>query len=291
MLSQEALKAIEHMKKSKRLRNIKSLDEMRERQRNNRIIILPEDCVKKEYTVGPVEVEKISLPGSDAESALVYIHGGGFRNGFASNGYWITTEIARLTGQTVYAMNYRLAPEFTYPAALDDCTTVWRDMLEKRGIKAEKSAFLGTSAGATLALSSALWCRDHSIPLPSSIIANSPFVANGIIPTEYEIEEDVILDYPERENEYFVTASDDDPYAYPLLGDYRGFPPTALYCAEKEILHQHSLLLERRLKEQGVEHTFTDDRELWHAFLNSPVPENVKYAEEIASFILKNIKQ
>lgn len=290
MLSAEALKAIKYMKESKELRKIKTLEEMRERQKKNRTIALPDDAVKEIYTVGPVEVEKISLCGSDSQSALVYIHGGGFKNGFASNGYWISTQIARITGQTVYAMNYRLAPEFTYPTATDDCVAVWKDMIENRGIKAGKSAFLGTSAGGTLALSVALWCRDHSIPLPSSIIANSPFVRNGIVPTQYEIDEDVILNYPESPSEYYQTASDDDPYAYPLLGNYTGFPPVAIFVAEKEILHQHSILLDRRLTEQNVEHTFTDDKELWHAFLNSPVPENVKYAEEIATFIMKNMK-
>lgn len=291
MLSKEALKAISYMKESKELRKTRTLEEMRERQRKNRTITLPEDAVKEIYSVGPVEVEKISLPCSDPQSALVYIHGGGFKNGFASNGYWISTQIARLTGQTVYAMNYRLAPEFTYPTALNDCTAVWKDMLENRGVKAGESSWIGTSAGGTLALAAALWCRDHSIPLPSSLIANSPFVAAGIIPTEYEIEEDVILNYPENPAEYFSTATESDPYAYPLLGNYREFPPIALYCAEKEILHQHSVLLEKRLTEQGVEHTFTDDRQLWHAFLNSPVPENVKYAEEIAAFIIRNMKK
>ena len=124
MLSSEALRVIEYMKESKELRKTKTVEEMRERQKKNRIIALPEDAVKEIYTVGPVEVEKISLPSSDPESAFVYIHGGGFRNGFASNGYWISTEIARITGQTVYAMNYRLAPEFTYPTATDDLSLI-----------------------------------------------------------------------------------------------------------------------------------------------------------------------
>lgn len=288
MLSIEAEKAIAHMKEMKRLRGISSLEEMRERQRNNPKK-LPPDAEKTVLYFRGVKVEKISLPSSDEKSALIYIHGGGFQNGFASNGYWLMSSLMRLTGQTVYAINYRLSPEYKYPAAFMDCVTVWKELLSA-GIESGKSAMIGTSAGGSLVLSSSLYLRDHGYHLPSSLIVNSPFVGMNIVPTEKEIEEDVILDYTGKESSYFDTADDDDPYAYPILGEYFLFPPIAIYVAKKEILYSHSVLLDKKLEEEKIEHKFIVDNDLWHAWLNFPVPENEKYIKEIAAFIKINMK-
>ncbi len=290
MLSREAQRVAENIRKAKEWRKTLSIEEQRELQKKSRTMPLPDDAVRKFFTVNQVEVETVTLPSSQKDSALVFIHGGGFKSGSSAVGRWITAQIARQTGQTVYSINYRLAPEFTYPTATIDCVSVWSYLLDN-GIKPEKSSIMGTSAGGTIAISLALWCRDHSIPLPSSLILNSPDIAKSIKPTEYEIKEDIMLNYDENEeNPYFSTAEDDDCYAFPILANFTGFPPVALYAAEKEILHQHSVILEKLLTRDEVEHTFTDDKELWHAFLNSPVPENVKYSEEIAAFIMKNKK-
>lgn len=288
MLSNEAVATIEHMKEMKKLRGILTLEEMRKIQKNNPKK-LPDDAEKRVLTIKGVEVEKITLPTSKEESALIYIHGGGFKNGFASNGYWLTTALARLTCQTIYAINYRLSPEYKYPAAFMDCADVWKELL-RSGIASNKSAMIGTSAGGSLVLSSSLYLRDHGYPLPSSLIVNSPFVGKNIIPTREEIEEDVILDYTGKESSYFDTADDDDPYAYPILGSYFLFPPLQIYVATKEILHSHSILLDKKLEEDRVEHELIIDDELWHAWLNSPVPENGKYIKHVALFIKRNMK-
>lgn len=289
-MSPEAQKAVEAIRKTKEMRRTLSVEEQRTLQKKSRTMPLPDDAVQQFITLEGVEVEKVILPSSKDDSALVFIHGGGFRIGSSAVGRWITTEIARKTGQTVYSINYRLAPEYRYPTATMDCTAVWKYLLE-HGVKAEKSTMMGTSAGGTIVLSLALWCRDHSIALPSSLIVNSPGIARFIKPTEYEIDNDIMLIYDENEkNPYFSTADDDDCYAFPIHGSFTGFPPVAIYCAEKEILHQHSVILNELLKRDGVEHTYTEDRELWHAFLNNPIPENEIYAGEIASFIMKHIK-
>ncbi len=291
MLSPKAQKTIEEIKRTKEQRRTLSVEKQRELQKISRTMPLPDDAKQQFLTLDGVEVEKVTLPSSKDDSALVFIHGGGFTIGSSAVGRWITTQITRRTGQTVYSINYRLAPEYTYPTATFDCVMVWKYLLE-HGVRAEKSTMMGTSAGGTIVLSLALWCRDHDTALPSSLILNSPGIARFIKPTEEEIAEDIMLTYDENEeNPYFSTADDGDCYAFPICASYTGFPPVAVYCAEKEILHRHSVILDSLLTRDGVEHTYTEDGELWHAFLNNPIPENEIYAAEIASFIKKNIKQ
>lgn len=288
MLSQEASAAIERMKTAKALRAVSTLDEMRRRQKESPMARLPEDAKKEIFDVKGVEVERISFPSSRPDSALLYIHGGGFRNGWASNGYHLGSEICRRTGQTLYALNYRLAPEFTYPTAMFDCVNTWKWMM-RNGVDPKRSSFIGTSAGGTLVLSTSLWCRDHGIPLPMALFVSSPYMGEGFVPTKEEIDEDVILDYsPEKKNPYFSTADYDDPYAYPKFARFKAFPFVGVYSAKKEILYSHSVELKKLLERDGVEHSYNIDPELWHAHLNAPVPENDKYIKEISDRIIKS---
>ena len=290
MLGEKALEMEKRLRFIKEKRKHSSLSEMREFQKN-RAITLPPDAKKEVFNVADVEVEKITLPNSKEESALIYIHGGGFRNGFASNGYWLCMEIAKVTGQTIYGINYRLAPEYTYPVAFMDSLSVWRSLM-RNGVKPELSTFIGTSAGATIALSVSLYARDHGIPLPSSIVLSSPYVGRGIIPTEHEIENDAILDWNgEEDNPYFSTADYDDPYAYPILGDYFLFPKIKLFASEKEILKGHSDKLAEVFERDKVDYSYSVDKDLWHAFLNADVPENMKYVEETIGFIISSFSE
>ena len=109
----------------------------------------------------------------------------------------------------------------------------------------------------------------------------------GMEPTEYEKESDVILDYrPEVKNEYFSALGSDDPERYPVLGDYFGFPFATLFASEKEKLKSHSDRLDQILTRDNIPHSYMVDKELWHALLNSDVPEKEKYV----AVAIKNIK-
>ena len=254
MLGEIGQKYEERLREIKKLRSKSTLEEMRENQKK-RASKLPEDAEKTLLNIKGVETEKITFPNSRSSSALVYIHGGGFKNGYASNGYWLCTQIARNLGMTIYGINYSLAPEDTYPAAFMDCVKVWRKLLEW-GVDPGESSIIGTSAGGTIALSLSLWCRDHGIYLPSSLILSSPYIGEGIEPTHYQIDNDAILDYR--------TAS------------------------EKEILKNHSDKLDEILNRDGILHSYFIDKDLWHAFLNSNVPENEKYVAKVIEIIKEN---
>ena len=287
MLGEIGQKYEERLREIQKLRSKSTLEEMRENQKK-RASKLPEDAEKTLLNIKGVETEKITFPNSRSSSALVYIHGGGFKNGYASNGYWLCTQIARNLGMTIYGINYSLAPEDTYPAAFMDCVKVWRKLLEW-GVDPGESSIIGTSAGGTIALSLSLWCRDHGIYLPSSLILSSPYIGEGIEPTQYQIDNDAILDYRTGEKyEYYITADCDDPYAYPVLGDYFGFPFVALFASEKEILKNHSDKLDEILNRDGILHSYFIDKDLWHAFLNSNVPENEKYVAKVIEIIKEN---
>ena len=108
------------------------------------------------------------------DKAILYFHGGGFRLGSVASHRDLIAQIAVASGCRVLAINYRLAPEHRFPAALDDALAAYGWMLD-RGLKPENIAFAGDSAGGNLVLSAMLALRERGLPLPVAAVLMSPW--------------------------------------------------------------------------------------------------------------------
>lgn len=176
---------------------------------------------------GCLEVERITLHNDTATKALICVCSGGEDDGSAAE------EIASRTAQTIFKVSCCLSPGVVYPTPFMDLVKVWKSLM-RGGVDYRKSTMIGKKTGASLILSLTQWCRDHGIPLPSSLVLDSPFIGNN--------------SYDNRIKTYLLTADSDDPYAYPLLGDYFLFPPVCLFDEDGSLVPLKNKLMEEKIK-------------------------------------------
>jgi acetyl esterase/lipase len=158
--------------------------------------------------------------------------------------------LALSASATVIAIDYRLAPEHVFPAASDDCLSVYRALLEQ-GYAAEKITLAGDSAGGALVVATLMGARDAGLPLPAAAFLMSPFVdltGSGESGAE-KVDVDVVVRPGMIEGmggAYLNGASPDNPKASPLFGEYAGLPPLLVHVGTYETILDDSLRLVRK---------------------------------------------
>src|SRR5262245_55694531 len=134
----------------------------------------PADVRCTPVRAGTVPCEWIAAPGADPKRVLLYFHGGGYYRGSIRTHRSFCAELSRVSGATVLAVDYRLAPEHRFPAAVDDCVAAWR-WLMAQGIAPGNVVVQGDSAGGGLALALLLTLRDEKSALPAASVLLSPW--------------------------------------------------------------------------------------------------------------------
>jgi salicylate hydroxylase len=194
--------------------------------------------------------------GTRRDRIVLHLHGGGYCFGSAACSVDYAERLARAADGRCLALEYRLAPEHPFPAALDDAIAAYRWLLERHA--PERIVLSGESAGAGLAIAAAMALRDAGDPMPATIVALSPFVdcalkgeaihrRNG----EDPIVEIDTLAY--MVSSYFQETSATDPLVSPIYGDFRGLPPLHIQAARREVLVDEAIRLAERAKHHGVD--------------------------------------
>ncbi len=252
---------------------------------------LPEGTEFSVGELGNVPVEYISCGKNRTDRIVFYIHGGGFVSGSSRQSRNITGYVAAELGFNVISADYRLAPEHPFPAGAEDCFAVYRALLEE--YPAEKIAFMGGSAGGNLVLSAALMAKDRGLPLPACIVTASPTLQYTKDLESYKKNagtDCMITNLAEEvKAEYFQSSESnvlENPYGAPLSGDFHGFPPVLVNVSGSEVLYDDAVLLDRRLKEQGVRTVFLPRSGMMHGYIFLPVlPEAQEDLKAVQSFI------
>ncbi len=198
----------------------------------------------------PVQfVRRQDRPAEPAGPLLINFHGGGFE--LDSGSLTETIPIAGLTGLTVAAVLYRLAPEHPYPAAVDDALAVYRKALETRA--ANKIAIFGTSAGAVLTIELLARLKHERLPLPAAagVFSGAADLAlagdiEGYLPPLVGGKS-----LPETVAGYVGQTDRRDPLLSPLYGDLTGLPPTLLMSSTRDILLSQTARLHLALRKAG----------------------------------------
>ncbi|WP_197914503.1 alpha/beta hydrolase [Rhodococcoides fascians] len=136
---------------------------------------LPSDVSTVEDELGGVPVVLVDTPGTDPSRAVLYLHGGAYALGSAADSVGLANDVSRRVGARVISVDYRLAPEHPFPAALDDALAVYRALLDQ-GTSSESIAVVGESAGGGLAISLLAALRAHDLPQPCCAAVFSPWV-------------------------------------------------------------------------------------------------------------------
>lgn len=225
-----------------------------------------------EITVAGIPCDKITAKGSREDRIVLYIHGGGFTTGTASSRRVLSTAIALSFGVDVIACNYRLAPEHPYPAAIDDCMAVYKELAVQYG--AENIVVAGESAGGNLALGVAVRARLEGLPLPAALISLSPLVQYDQVFESYKenLATDFIIQnvHDEIKDAYLCTKDPEtlrDPVISPYYADVTGFPPTMLSASTCEVLRDDTLLFGEKLVEANVKVKISMRDDMQHAYV------------------------
>lgn len=230
-------------------------------------------------------------PDAPETPVIVYIHGGAYVAGGMDDAY--RSHMARLaleTGLRVLAVDYRLAPEHPYPAALEDSLAVFRWLAES--VPADQIAIVGDSAGGNLALITLLALRDTGEPLPGAAVLLSPWVnLTGSGLTQITLAEfDPVLTPEGLLSSARCYAGDlplDDPRISPLFADLAGLPPLLILAGTYEILLADSIWLAHRARAAGVPVTL----EVWagqvHVWplMSALTPESAAAYAAVGAFV------
>lgn len=231
--------------------------------------------VKVERVSAPVApAEWLRPPGALAGRVVLYLHGGGYVIGSPRSHRHLAAAIAAAGQASALLLDYRLAPEHPYPAAVDDATAAYRWLLDQ-GIAPGHIVIGGDSAGGGLTVATLLALRDARLPLPAGGVCISPWVdltcSGGSYRTRAAVDPIVTrTGVEEMARAYLGSSAARTPLASPLFADLRGLPPLLIHVGSDEVLLDDAVQLADRARSAGVDATLEVwDRmiHVWHWFL------------------------
>jgi monoterpene epsilon-lactone hydrolase len=205
---------------------------------------------------GRLRFSRIRTPASRPNRHVLYLHGGGYVSGAPIYYRHFTWRIANVARAHVWALEYRLAPESPFPAALKDAVAAYNWLADKP--TASELFIMGDSAGGGLVLSLLLRLRDAGIPLPYAAVAMSPWTdlaLTGASLTENAASDPMLTahDLPSLVRLYLASADPQNPYASPLYGDMSGLPPVLIQVGSDEILRDDAVRVAEKLKQHNAQ--------------------------------------
>ena len=247
-------------------------------------------CVPVEGGAGGVPAEWVTAEDARDDAAVLYLHGGGYALGSIATHRRLAGEVSRATGTKVLLIDYRLAPEHPYPAAVDDAAAAYRWLLDQ-GHAPKRLAISGDSAGGGLTVATLLALRDQGIPLPACAVPISPWVDMEASAESYttcaDIDPMVSQTGIKRFADWYLAGGDlRTPYASPLHGDLSGLPPMLVQVGEAEVLRDDSTRLVERARAAGVDATCEVAPDCPHVFHALPgVPEAEEALARLGQFV------
>jgi len=256
--------------------------------------LCPNTIVEDKIAGVPVRmVTPDGMPDKNMDKVLLNLHGGGFNSD--SGSYTESIPIASYTGIKVVAVLYRLSPEVKFPAAVDDSTAVYKELLKT--YKPAHIVVYGTSAGAILTAEVAAKIKQLGLPMPAALGIFSgmgDFARSGDSLAMYALRGLAgHLDPPEpgAHDPFYVASTDPkDPILSPIYGDLHGLPPTLFVTSGRDLLLSGTVNLHRAYLLAGVDARLVVYDALPHAFWYNPqLPEAVEANHIMADFFVKQL--
>ncbi|HEY2700642.1 MAG TPA: alpha/beta hydrolase [Pseudonocardiaceae bacterium] len=223
----------------------------------------PEDVSAKSGELGGVPVVTVETPGTDPSVAVLYFHGGAYALGSAADSVGLAADVSRRAAARAISVDYRLAPEHPFPAALDDAVAAYRALLDA-GVPSAKIAIVGESAGGGLVAATLVALNDAGLPQPSSATVFSPWadltVSGASATTKAGLDPALT---PEalrtRARDYLGERDTATPLASPIFADLTGLPPLLIQVGSHEILLDDAV----RLASRAADHDVQVELQVW----------------------------
>lgn len=249
------------------------------------------DVKAEKISAGGVAAESISAKGSDDKQILLYFHGGGYAIGGFESHRTLVADLARASGRRGILIDYRLAPENSFPAPVEDAVTSYKWLLES-GVGAKNIALAGDSAGGGLVIASLLKLRDEGFELPSRALCISPWadleMKGESHQTRAEVDPMVFKDDLQNWADIYLKGQPaNDPLASPVNADLTGLPPLLIHVGDAEVLLDDARTLAKNAKASGVEVTLREWQDMihvWHQFAGM-VSDGVTAIAEAGEFL------
>jgi monoterpene epsilon-lactone hydrolase len=217
-----------------------------------------------------VPTAEITVDGVEARHVVLYFHGGVYAMGDAFLAADLASQIGRRTSAKVISVDYRLAPEHPYPAAVDDALAAYEGLLND-GTAPSGIVFAGESAGGGLAIATLVNARDHGLLLPAGAFAMSPYadltLAGATMETKDDV--DVLMSRDNLQARIPDYVSGHDPalgLISPVFADLSGLPPLIIQAGSHEVLLDDAIRLARQAAVADVEVTLDITAGVPHVF-------------------------
>jgi acetyl esterase/lipase len=217
---------------------------------------LPRDVVYEPTVIEGLPAAWVTVPGTAAWQVILYFHGGAYVSGSLETYRPTLATFAKAICARILMIEYRLAPEHPFPAAIDDARVAYHWLLAK-GTQPEQIVVMGDSAGGGLAVALLLTLRNEQTPLPAAAVCLSPWfdLACTAESMRTRAKADVILtpqSLKKAAAAYLDTTDPRTPLASPLYADLRGLPPILLQVGTEDILLDDSRRFAVRAREAGI---------------------------------------
>jgi epsilon-lactone hydrolase len=244
---------------------------------------------------GGVPAEWVVAAGADSDRVLLYLHGGAYQLGSPATHRSMVARLSGAAGARVLSVDYRLAPEHPFPAAVDDAVAAYRWLLVE-GTGPAVIAIGGDSAGGGLALAALVALRDAGEPLPAAAVVLSPWTDLALTGESLQTRAAVdVLIKPagmaETAEAYLAGQDPRHPYASPLYADLHGLPPVLVHVGDAEVILDDSTRFGARARDHGVDVTlevWDEMPHVWHAFAGL-LPGADQAIERIGSWLTERV--
>src|SRR5438105_1085336 len=218
---------------------------------------LPADVTVTAATLGGVPTAEITVDGIEPRHVVLYFHGGVYVLGDAFQAAGLASQVGRRTRAKVISVDYRLAPEHPYPAAVDDALAAYQALL-RNGTAPSDIAFAGESAGGGLAVATLVSARDHGLPLPAAAFAMSPYadltLAGTIMDSKSKADPLLCRENLQARIPDYTTGQDAAlGLISPIFADLSGLPPLIIQAGTHEVLLDDAVRLAQQAAAADVE--------------------------------------
>jgi acetyl esterase/lipase len=220
--------------------------------------------------VSGMKSEWISGKSTNPHKVILYFHGGGYAAGGIETHRAFCSQLVKYSGAKLLLIEYRLAPENTYPAPIEDAVRAYQWLLAHH-YRPEDICFAGDSAGGGIAIGTLAYLRDHQLPLPACAVTFSPWLDHTFSGKSYVEKRDIdpMLIYDAIvfwSKAYLGNAPADAPYVSPILHPLDRLPPLFIQVGSDEMLLDDSLQLAQKAKASGVDVTLQIFDGYFHVF-------------------------
>ncbi|MFD7377085.1 alpha/beta hydrolase [Streptomyces mirabilis] len=224
---------------------------------------LPEDVTATPGRLGGIPVVTVETPGDDSSAVVLYFHGGAYALGSAGDSVGLAADVARRVGVRAVSVDYRLAPEHPFPAAVDDAVAAYRALLAD-GTPSSEVAFVGESAGGGLVVATLVALKEAGLPQPSSAVVFSPWADLTLSGDSLTGKADVdpaltAKGLQIRARDYLGETDPATPLASPVFADLTGLAPLLIQVGSHEILLDDAV----RLAARAAEHDVAVELQVW----------------------------